>query len=149
MPRNQHFRGRTVPEFSVVDLDGRQHSPSKLRGKVFVITFWATWCGPCVTELPRIESELWQGHHGDIPVLAIARGEDEQTIRKFNASAHLTFPLIADPGKRIYSLFASELIPRTYVVDRSGRVVHQSAGYSPATFAATLQAVDAASRGSR
>lgn len=133
-----------VPSFSATDLDGHPISTAALRGRVFVVDVWATWCHPCIDELPRLEREVWQPHRQDVTVVAVAERQDAGIVAKFNQQAKLTFPLVADPDSKITRLFPGNSIPRTYVVDRSGRIVHQSIGYGPQAFGDLVAAVEQA-----
>ena len=145
-PRShQNLVGRTMPAFASVDQNDRRITTESLRGKVVVLNVWATWCRPCVDELPRIEREIWQRFRSDVAVIAVARGESTAKIRAFNQRLNLTFPLVEDPREKIArQLGGDDSIPRTYVIDRSGTVVHQTLGYGEQGFAELVSAVEGA-----
>src|SRR5207244_1817476 len=84
---------------------GHDTGTASLRGRVVVLNVWATWCQPCVEELPRVEREIWQRFRPEVVVIAVARGEDAAKIREFNARANLTFALVADPTRHISQAF--------------------------------------------
>ena len=143
--QHEDLVGRRVPTFATVDQNGRPVATAALRGRVAVINVWATWCQPCVAELPRIEREIWQRFHPQVTVIAVARGESAAKIRDFNRRMNLTFSLVEDPRQKITRQFGGDdMIPRTYVIDRSGVVIHQAIGYGDSGFADLVSVVERA-----
>jgi len=127
--------GDHVPSFAVTTLDGKAFSTQELKGKVLVINLWATWCGPCRQEMPRLEREVWNVFKSqNFAMVAIAREETESLITGFRESNGFTFPMAADPEREIYKHFADAGIPRTYIIGRDGTILHQSLGYEPDEF---------------
>lgn len=134
--------GQQMPAFSIRDTAGRTFDMRALRGSVVVVNFWATWCPPCRAELPRLEKEIWEKYKsGKFVVIAIGREETDDAITKYAAEHGLTFRIAADPKRAVYGLFASAGIPRTYVVDRTGRIVFQSVGFEESEFEHLKQVV--------
>jgi thiol-disulfide isomerase/thioredoxin len=113
-PRNI---GRPAPQFAVSD---GTHSAdlSKLRGHVVLLNLWASWCAPCVEELPSLLA--LQHEMPDIVVVAISMDQDEDAYRSFLARNHVDFLTIRDPSARINALYGTAQIPETYVIDRNG-----------------------------
>jgi peroxiredoxin len=143
--RHENLVGRRVPGFSAVDQNGQATGTDALHGRVAVVNIWATWCRPCVEEMPRFEREVWARFRPDVTVIAVAGGESAAKIRDFNTKAHVTFSLVEDPRQKIARRFGGDdAIPRTYVVDRSGVVVYQSLGYSDDNIRELVTAVDRA-----
>jgi peroxiredoxin len=127
--------GQTVPSFSVSMLDGREISMSALKGKVVLLNFWATWCPPCHTEMPRLEKEIWEKYRGDgFEMMAIAREQTSREITEYKQKYKYSFPMGPDPKREIYAKFAGGGIPRNYVIGPDGEIVYQSVGYSPDDF---------------
>lgn len=122
--------GERAPQFSLTDADGATFSVTEANGKVVVINFFATWCGPCQMELPHVE-EIWQRYRNepDFELLVIGREETAESVSKFRESKGFSFPIAADPDRGVFSLFASESIPRTLVLSPDGVVVYSSAGF--------------------
>lgn len=123
--------GRPAPRFSVRMADGTERSSDELRGKVVVVNFFATWCGPCLLELPHLQ-EIYDRHRGDdrFALLAIGREETPETLREFAREHRWTFPMAADEGREAYDQFARESIPRVYVIAPDGTIAFRSVGYS-------------------
>ena len=122
--------GEPVPEFSVTTLDGEQVSSSELRGKVVLLGFFATWCGPCRHELPHLQ-KIWEdfGHRHDFAMIVVGRGETKDKLVDFQSKQKLTLPLAPDPQQLVYGKFATKAIPRTYPISRDGTIIYQCTGY--------------------
>lgn len=136
--------GRAAPAFSARDLQGQAVGTTALRGRVVVLNMWATWCQPCREELPRVERDIWQRFRPDVAVVAVAEHEDAAKVRAFNQRANLTFALVPDPKGSVGHLYSGNAIPRTYVIDRSGVVVHEAIGYDEKSFGEVIAAVQRA-----
>jgi len=109
--------GSAAPQFTVSD-DSRSVSLDKLRGHVVVLNFWATYCIPCIEELPSLEAM----HHEmpQVTVLAISGDEDAGAYRKFLAENHVDFLTVRDSTNSIPRLYGTIKIPETYVIDENG-----------------------------
>ncbi len=122
-----------APDFSGKTLDGKTVKLSDFKGKVVLITFWATWCPFCAKMLPRIEKELWKtsGNSGDFMFLAIAPDDPEAKVKAHVKKEGFTFPVISDPNKEIYKLFTAGGMPVSYVINADGKILAARTGYKP------------------
>ena len=124
------WRGRAASDFTLKSLDGEDVSLSSLRGKIVLMTFWASWCGPCRKELPllvNLESEL--GGRG-LVVLGI-NGERGGAARNFLQNRGLTLRTLSDSRRAVHKLYGVHSIPTLLVLDRGGTVVGQYRGGVP------------------
>jgi peroxiredoxin len=118
-------RRRQQADFTLADLHGEKHSLKNLRGKVVLVNFWATWCPPCRKELPDLETLSTRFKDQGLVILAIS-DEDAGKVKPFIAARNLQFPILLDPGRKVNELFQIEGIPKSFVYDRSGKLVAQS-----------------------
>ncbi|HUD23635.1 MAG TPA: TlpA disulfide reductase family protein [Acidobacteriaceae bacterium] len=109
--------GSPAPQFTLTD-GGQTVSLASLRGHTVVLNFWATWCVPCVEELPS----LLVLHHRlpQITILAICQDEDPAAYRQFLLDNHVDFLTLRDPSARVPHLYGTIKIPETYIIDRKG-----------------------------
>ena len=125
-----------APEFSFTTTDGKTVSLSDYKGKVILANFFATWCGPCMKEMPYLQKEVWDTlkDNPNFVLLSFGRDHSQEEIDKFIKKKKYTFPIYADKGKGVYSHFANKYIPRNYVIDRTGTVVYTSFGFTTEEF---------------
>lgn len=139
--------GEMAPDFSVEMLDGRTIKLSELRGKVVMVCFWATWCPPCRQEMAHLQEGVIDHFAGkDLVVLPISRGEKRDVVEKFITNNGYTFGVGLDPERAIYDMYASNYVPRTFIVDKSGKVTYRVAGYDEETAEAVNAAIAKALR---
>jgi peroxiredoxin len=119
-----------VPAITLARADGGTFSSAALRGKSpVVVSFFATWCGPCREELPHL-IDLYQKHHAQgLQVVSISV-EDAETVRRFAQEEKVPFPLLIDADQSVSRRFNVASIPMTVVLDKQGRAAGLMEGYS-------------------
>lgn len=127
--------GDSAPEFTLHTLDGALIDSKAFKGKVVYINFFATWCGPCMKEMPHVEKEIWQGiKHNDFIMVAIGREHTKKEMQVFKDKKGLTLPIAADSTRIIYSKFAPQMIPRNIVIDKDGKIAYSKHGFDEKEF---------------
>lgn len=128
--------GEQTPAFSVTAKDGSVITTESLRGKVVLVNFFATWCPPCRAELPHMEKAVWEewANREDFELMILAREEGWDKIDPFLEKTKHSMPFYPDLGRKVFSLFAKDTIPRNMLIDRDGKIIYQSIGYSEAEF---------------
>lgn len=135
--------GMQAPDFTVKMFDGSELTLSKLKGKVVLVNFWATWCPPCREELTRVQSDLIDRFADRAFVfLPISRGEEQATVADFRTKMNYTFPMGLDAERTIYDQYASNYIPRNFLIDQQGKVVMATVGYEPEEFERLIAKID-------
>ena len=127
--RNVVKLGELAPNFQLPDLNGRLVTLSDFRGKVVLLNFWATWCGPCRVEMPTMEQLYGTFLRKDLEILAVSiDAQGVAVTRPFQQEYHLTFPILHDADYRVGLTYGARSIPMTFIVDRQGVVRHQIFG---------------------
>jgi peroxiredoxin len=121
--------GSEAPALRLPALAGGEVDLASQRGRVVVLNFWATWCPPCVTEMPSLERlHRALGPEG-VSVVTVSTDEDEDELRRFVAVRALTLPVLKDPGGRVAaSEYRTTGYPETFVLDRQGRILQHVVG---------------------
>ena len=128
--------GSDMPEFTLTTLDGKTVTSDDLYGKVVLINFFATWCGPCMLEMPELYKDIWQKYKNnkDFVLLVIDREEKPEVIRAWVEKKKYDMPFCPDEKKEVYTKFATKFIPRNYLFDKESRLVLNSMGYKKEDF---------------
>jgi cytochrome c biogenesis protein CcmG/thiol:disulfide interchange protein DsbE len=117
--------GDTAPDFSITADNGRTITAANFGGKLLVLNFWATWCQPCLEELPSL-NEFQQRFAGSgVVVLGVSVDKDEKAYRDLLTRARLSFLTARDPDNKINVDFGTFKFPETYIIDANGKVVRK------------------------
>lgn len=116
---------RRRADFTLTDLRGKSWHLQELRGKVVLVNFWATWCPPCRKEMPDLQALFDKYKDQGFVVLAIS-DEDAGKVKPFIAERKINYPVLLDPGRKVNEAFVVEGIPKSFVYDRSGKMIAQS-----------------------
>ncbi|HEY5626863.1 MAG TPA: TlpA disulfide reductase family protein [Nitrospira sp.] len=121
--------GDVAPNFQLRDMNGQIVALSDLRGKVVLLNFWATWCGPCRVEMPAMEQLYRSYPRKDFEILAVSTDAQGVAVtRPFQQENHLTFPILHDADFRVGLTYGARTLPMTFMVDRQGIVRQQIFG---------------------
>lgn len=136
--------GDTAPEFSASLADGSTFTLSEQKGKVILLNFWATWCGPCVGEMPAFE-RLKEDYGNDVSILAVNNMEDEATVNQFIKEKGYTFPIAYDTDGKVGEKYPTDGIPYTLIIDAKGIIqnIYLGAGDADTQYKEYKEAIEA------
>ena len=114
--------GMPASQFSLTDLDGKFHTLDEYRGKIVLLNFWATWCKPCTTEMPAMQTAYDQLRDKGFVVLAVNELEDEARVREHIHSYKHTFPVLLDRENQVANQYGVFGLPVSVFIDQQGVV---------------------------
>ena len=117
-----------TPPLELSAADGRKVTLEGLKGRVVVINYWATWCEPCIEEMPSLERLRTKMNGRPFEVLAVNYGESAARVARFIAKMKLTMPVLLDPYKNSVEAWKVRGLPMTFIVDAKGEVRYWSFG---------------------
>ena len=139
-------KGDTMPAFTIVSDNGNELKSSSLQGKVVLVNFFATWCPPCQVELAAVKDILWPKYkdNASFVMLVVGREHDDAELKTYNEKKGFEFPLYPDKNRKVYDSFASKFIPRSYLIDKSGKVIFTATGFKEEEFSELMILIEKA-----
>ena len=131
-------------DFELVLNNGAKTSLKKLRGKIVILQFTASWCSVCRQEMPHLESDVWKAYQNkNVVLIGVDRDEPLAKVQKFHDDMQLTYPLALDPGADIFGRFANKKsgVTRNVVIDPSGKIVYLTRLYDKQEFGQMLKVI--------
>jgi len=121
--------GSKFPDFEEKDVAGKPLSIAKFKGKVVLVDFWATWCGPCVHELPNVLETYKKHHDKGFEIIGISLDKDKDKLLGFTESQKMSWPQFFDGkgwGNKLAVKYGVNSIPMTYLLDAEGKIIGKS-----------------------
>jgi len=115
-------------DFSLIDVKGVSHSLSQYRGKVVIVNFWASWCPPCVHEMPSMSGLKRVFKNRPLEILAINLGEKSDDINEFLSKHPVDFPVLLDSEQKMPKKWNVFAFPTSYILDKNGVIRFSVAG---------------------
>ena len=122
-----------APDFTLRGADGHNVRLDELRGQVVLVNFWATWCGPCREEMPRLESLYEKYRKSGFVLLGVNVDDDPNAALSTAAKLKVSFPVLLDTDKKVSKLYDLNTMPSTVVIDCDGKMRFLYRGYCAGT----------------
>ncbi|MBI3895110.1 MAG: TlpA family protein disulfide reductase [Acidobacteria bacterium] len=134
--------GDQVPNFTLRKDDGQVLALADYRGKIVVLNFWATWCAPCIEEMPSLNrfTEKYGGQ--GVEVIGVSLDEDPEAYREFLAKNQISFLTLRDPSRQTSQLYGTYKLPESYIISREGRLLNKIIGAADWTSAEMISYMD-------
>ena len=120
--------GDSAPEFRVKTENGAVVTPTNFGGKVLILNFWASWCAPCVQEIPSLNQIQKMFASQGLVVLGVNVDSKEELYRKMLQRFQVIFQTVRDPQENINYQYGTYKVPESYIIDRNGKVLQKYAG---------------------
>jgi len=121
-PLQEHPTKELAPDLRLEDLDGKTHDLKDYRGKVVLLNFWATWCPPCIKEIPSLNNLQKKFSSNDFVVLSVDVGEEPKDIKAFLEHIPADYPVLLDSKTSLASTWQLKAFPSTFVIDKTGHL---------------------------
>jgi peroxiredoxin len=120
---------KPAPDFTLHSVAGTNQRLKEQRGQVVMLNFWATWCGPCRQEMPKLNHLYGKYHNAGFTLFGVNIDEDAATAAGTSSRLDVQFPVLLDTDKRVSRLYDLSTMPSTVLIDREGRVRYVHLGY--------------------
>jgi thiol-disulfide isomerase/thioredoxin len=130
-----------APDFQLKDLEGKDLSLASAHGKVILLNFWATWCGPCRAEIPSL-IELQNRYKGRLQIIGLADDDDQDTVKQVIDSEGINFPVAMLTDQIRFAYGGISALPTVFVINSEGRIVQKHVGlFNPALYETEVRAL--------
>ena len=143
-PANSSTGSAAAPTFSLPDKAGQNIDLAKLKGQVVMLNFWASWCGPCRTEMPLMDQIYKKYSAAGFTILGVNVDTDSSDAQKFLSQVSVSFPIAFDRDNKVSQMYAVSAMPSTVFIDRQGNVRSIHRGYKAgdeAEYLATIRSL--------
>ena len=118
------YDGLPLPDFTLTDMQGNSHTLSDYKGKVVMLNFWATYCGPCIKEMPSMQRLKEKMTGKPFTILAVDMAEESADVSAFLSKHNIKvdFPLLLDPDGTVVEQWMISAVPTTFILDPTGKI---------------------------
>jgi peroxiredoxin len=118
------YSGEPLPDFTLSDMQGKAHTLSDYRGQVVMLNFWATYCGPCIKEMPSMQRLKERLAGKPFAILAIDMAEEQADVESFftRHKIKVNFPILLDPDGTVVEQWMISAVPTTFILDPKGNI---------------------------
>jgi cytochrome c biogenesis protein CcmG/thiol:disulfide interchange protein DsbE len=120
--------GDAAPDFTLPTLTEQPVSLRNYRGNVVIVNFWATWCPPCIEEIPSLKEFAERLRGLRVTIIGVSVDQDSAALERFVTRAQLPFPIARDPNQAVASRYGTFKFPESYVIDSEGRIAKKIIG---------------------
>jgi len=125
---SRELAGTPMPPFELKALDGKLINSSTLKGRVVLLNFWATWCGPCKEEMPSLAKLKHHFRNNDLCLLTITADLQPEAIKAFLKILKVDFPVLLDKTNDVSHAYMARALPLTVLIDQEGKLIGKAMG---------------------
>ena len=124
-------QAQTAPDFTLKALDGNNLRLAEQRGDIMLINFWASWCGPCIQEMPALDKLAQKYQMMGVQVWGVNVENDSSAAKAYLSKVQVAFPILFDVDNSVSKDYRVEAMPTTVILDKDGKVRTVHRGYKP------------------